>query len=50
LGNLVYSAEGYKNDWDGTYNGKPLPEGTYYYLIDLGTGKDPIKGHLTIIR
>ncbi len=50
IGNLVYSAEYYLNDWDGTYNGKPLPEGTYYYIIDLGTGKDPVKGHLTIIR
>ena len=49
-GNLVYSAEYYLNNWGGTYNGKDLPEGTYYYVIDLGTGKDPIKGHLTIIR
>lgn len=50
IGNLVYSADYYKNDWDGTYNNKPLPEGTYYYIIDLGTGKEVIKGHLTIIR
>jgi len=50
VGNLVYEVENYQNDWGGTFNGKDLPEGTYYYIIDLGNGKDPIKGHVTIIR
>ncbi|MBK9329011.1 MAG: gliding motility-associated C-terminal domain-containing protein [Sphingobacteriales bacterium] len=27
----LYSSENYLNDWDGNYNGAPLPEGTYYY-------------------
>lgn len=50
VGNLVYYAENYQNDWKGTFEGKDLPEGTYYFIIDLGTGKDPLKGHVTIIR
>lgn len=49
-GNLVFNTENYQNDWYGTYNGKELPEGTYFYIIDLGEGKDPFKGHITIIR
>ncbi|MDY0141860.1 MAG: gliding motility-associated C-terminal domain-containing protein [Bacteroidales bacterium] len=50
VGNEVFYTENYQNDWDGTFNGKDLPEATYYYIIDLGTGKDLIKGHVTIIR
>ncbi len=33
-GQLVYSATGYNNDWEGTYNGEVLPEGNYLYQID----------------
>lgn len=50
VGNLVYHETNYQNDWDGTFNGQELPEATYYYIIDLGVGRDPIKGHVTIIR
>ncbi|MDD3859423.1 MAG: gliding motility-associated C-terminal domain-containing protein, partial [Bacteroidales bacterium] len=50
VGNLVYECANYQNDWGGTYNGKDLPEGTYFYVISLGNGKDPLKGHITIIR
>ncbi len=50
VGVEVFHTEDYQNNWAGTFNGKDLPEATYYYIIDLGMGKDPIKGHLTIIR
>lgn len=50
VGNQVFYTENYANDWKGTFNGQDLPEGTYYYIIDLGNGKDAIKGHVTIIR
>ncbi len=50
VGNEVFHTENYQNDWAGTFKGKELPEATYYYIINLGNGKDPIKGHLTIIR
>lgn len=49
-GNTVYSTENYENDWAGTYNGKDLPVGTYYYVLDLGDGDDPIVGFLIIER
>ncbi len=32
-GNRVYEAPYYKNDWNGIFNGKPLSEGAYYYII-----------------
>ena len=50
-GNQVYRNEGgkYNNDWYGTYNGKNLPEGTYYYIIDLGDKSiEPYTGYLQI--
>ncbi|TSJ45571.1 gliding motility-associated C-terminal domain-containing protein [Fluviicola chungangensis] len=53
----VYKASPYKNDWNGTDQGKMalgkdvLPEGTYFYLLDLGLGQDKIvKGYIYITR
>ncbi len=53
-GNLVFQAEPYKNDWDGTAseglnsNGT-LPAGTYFYLIDTKKkSQEIIKGFLEI--
>lgn len=34
-GQQVYQSNGYGVPWGGTYNGSPLPVGTYYYIIDL---------------
>jgi len=49
-GALVYNSINYPKAWDGTYNGKKLPEGTYYYVIDLKNGKKPLSGPVTILR
>lgn len=52
-GGLVYSNQNYNNDWDGTYKGKPVPDGTYYYVISakLINGNVPVfKGDVTILR
>jgi gliding motility-associated-like protein len=50
-GRMVFSIDkGYENDWDGTSNGKALPMDTYYYIIDLNTGEEPLTGDVTIIR
>lgn len=42
-GNIVYQTEDYKNDWDGTSNGRStinredkLPTATYFYYLELG--------------
>jgi len=49
-GRILYTKQTYANDWDGTVNGSPLAEGTYYYIIDLGTGIGTFKGYINIIR
>ena len=36
-GDEVFRASNYKNDWEGTYNGQPLPTGTYYFIVNLGS-------------
>jgi gliding motility-associated-like protein len=46
----VYNSIGYPKAWDGTYNGKPLPVGTYYYVIDPKDGNRATSGSVTIIR
>jgi gliding motility-associated-like protein len=40
-GNVVYSKNNYQNEWDGVskVSSKPLPVGTYYYLIDYGNNR-----------
>jgi gliding motility-associated-like protein len=46
-----YDSNNYNgNAWNGTLNGNPLPNGTYYYNINIGNGLDRIKGSITIIR
>lgn len=50
-GQLVFKSRGYAKEWNGQYNGQPLPVGTYYYVIDLktGFGKNP-SGWIVILR
>ncbi len=49
-GKLVFSSKGYNIKWDGTIKGKPLPFDTYYYIIDIGSGRDPVTGYVTIMK
>jgi gliding motility-associated-like protein len=55
-GNKVYEASPYKNDWDGKNqfgvhaNGDALPDGTYFYILELGPGYEPFKGYIYIKR
>jgi gliding motility-associated-like protein len=48
-GQAVYKSDSYKNDWDGTWNGYPLPSASYYYIIRSST-KGIIKGVVNIVR
>lgn len=48
-GNLVFESDNYQNDWDGTFNDDPLPEGAYYYSITCGDN-DSVVGSVTILR
>lgn len=34
-GNMVYEGENYKNSWSGLWKEKPLPQGEYFYLVEL---------------
>ncbi|WP_223710991.1 PKD domain-containing protein [Flavobacterium potami] len=47
-GNLVYYKKGYNNTWDGKEesSSKTLPEGTYFYILDLGDGSKKTSGWL----
>jgi gliding motility-associated-like protein len=47
-GQLVYSSKGYSKPWDGTYLGRPLPIGDYYFSIEFTGDKERITGTLTI--
>jgi gliding motility-associated-like protein len=51
-GNLVYEKAGYLNDWDGTWRGDNLPDGTYFYYVEVDiNGKVEIfSGYLQIHR
>lgn len=48
-GRLIYEQENYQNDWEGTWNGKPVPNGTYYYVFNnRETGETLGTGYITI--
>ena len=47
-GATVYDSFNYQNDWDGTRNGSPLPEGVYFYILRIG--QQELKSSLTLIR
>jgi len=50
-GDVVHESTPYNNDWSGTYKGKPLPQGTYYYYIELDVNQvDTRKGSITLLR
>jgi gliding motility-associated-like protein len=49
-GDEVFHAEPYLNNWEGTFDGEDLPAGTYFYIIDTGTGGKPMSGYLILQR
>jgi len=49
-GTLLFRSIGYAQPWDGTLRGRPLPSGTYYYVVDTKTGDARMTGYVTIIR
>jgi len=41
----------FQNKWDrSNINGDPLPGGTDYYSLDLGSVAPPIRGYMAIVR
>jgi gliding motility-associated-like protein len=49
-GTMLFRSQGYGQPWDGTANGKQVPAGTYYYVIDPKNGRPRIAGYVTILR
>lgn len=49
-GQQVYTKKPYLNDWDGTYNGNDLPDGTYFYVLRFDNSDVIMKGSLDILR
>lgn len=49
-GQLIHRSVNYITPWDGTWQGKPLPAGTYYYVIDPKNGRPMVAGYVTILR
>lgn len=49
-GQKIFHSVGYGVPWDGTYNGKPLPFGTYYYIVDTKFLKPVFSGYVTIVK
>ncbi len=51
-GELLFQSKGYVEKWKGIYKGKPLPIGTYYYIINLNDPlfPDAFTGPITVLR
>ena len=51
-GQQLYSSTGYSVPWDGKFNGEMVPEGNYYYVINLNSGgaEDLFKGALLVFN
>jgi len=52
-GQVVYTTKNFTTSWKGDLNGKPLPVGTYYYIVNIkneGVTTAPIKGSITLLR
>jgi gliding motility-associated-like protein len=51
-GQVIYQASPYNNDWEPAFNGANVPDGTYYYILNLNDeilAPDPVQGVITII-
>ena len=49
-GQRIFQSKGYGVPWDGTVDGKPVPMGTYYYIVDPKNGRKKMSGYVDVIR
>lgn len=49
FGKLLKQIYPNKNGWNGTLDGKKLPESDYWFVLELANGKT-VKGHFSLIR
>jgi gliding motility-associated-like protein len=55
-GQVVYKSDNYDNNWDGRVMfgtesyGKTVPDGTYYYFVEMENSDKIYKGAITVLR
>jgi gliding motility-associated-like protein len=49
-GTKVYEAKPYSSPWNGTFQGKPLAQGAYFYIIGHQSTSNLYTGSITLIR
>ncbi|MEJ7560551.1 MAG: gliding motility-associated C-terminal domain-containing protein [Pedobacter sp.] len=50
FGVRIFEAMGYELPWNGNHEGKPLPAGIYYYIIDLKPEHIKMSGSVAILK
>jgi gliding motility-associated-like protein len=49
-GQLLFHSVGYPKPWDGTFQGKQAPSGTYYYVVNTKMNNQVLSGYVVILR
>ncbi len=49
-GQQLYHSVGYADPWDGKINGRDVPVGTYYYIVNPKNGRKIMSGYVDVIR
>ncbi|HMG07640.1 MAG TPA: gliding motility-associated C-terminal domain-containing protein, partial [Mucilaginibacter sp.] len=49
-GQPLFHSAGYSKPWEGTYNGQPVPPGTYYYKINTNVSGQVLAGYVVVMR
>jgi gliding motility-associated-like protein len=53
-GQRVYESKPYPNNekdgWKGDWHGKPLPAGTYYFILNLAGSDERVWGNILVLR
>lgn len=50
FGKELYQNSAYNNEWDATYQGQPLQDGTYYYIFRIEGNPKVFKGAINVLR
>jgi gliding motility-associated-like protein len=50
FGQQVFTASPYTHPWDGKLNGKDIPVGVYYYILEPNNGRKKYSGSITVLR
>ncbi len=49
-GQKVFHSLGYPKEWDGTFDGKALPPGVYYYIVNTNYRGQVLSGWVALVR